>query len=118
MTKIKRRFSDDPDTYKQFLDILHTYQKQQRSIMEVLDRVSVLFQNEPDLLHDFTYFLPDAVQVQAKERLERAIRSSGRGRGRSKKVGSSLSARAPTRGVKLTRDPPLPDQGRARAARP
>ena len=26
------------------------------------ERVSVLFKNHPDLLRDFTYFLPDAVQ--------------------------------------------------------
>jgi paired amphipathic helix protein Sin3a len=28
----------------------------------VLERVSVLFKDHPDLLRDFTYFLPDAVQ--------------------------------------------------------
>ncbi len=39
VTKIKRRFVTDPGIYKQFLEILHTYQKQQRSIKDVLDRV-------------------------------------------------------------------------------
>jgi hypothetical protein len=39
VTKIKRRFVSDPMIYKQFLEILHTYQKQQRSIKDVLDRV-------------------------------------------------------------------------------
>lgn len=66
MTRIKRRFVTDPDTYKQFLDILHTYQKQQRSIKDVLEKVSKLFRNHPDLLRDFTYFLPDAVQGQVE----------------------------------------------------
>lgn len=28
VTTIKRRFADEPDTYKAFLDILHTYQRQ------------------------------------------------------------------------------------------
>jgi hypothetical protein len=42
VTKIKRRFVSDPAVYKQFLEILHTYQKQQRSIKDVLDRVCVL----------------------------------------------------------------------------
>ena len=32
VTKIKRRFQYDPNTYKSFLEILHTYQKQQRTI--------------------------------------------------------------------------------------
>ena len=90
VTKIKRRFQYDPGTYKSFLEILHTYQKQQRTIKDVLgatpsttvdaasprhahghppsrrpapvERVSVLFKDHPDLLRDFTYFLPDAVQ--------------------------------------------------------
>ena len=66
VTRIKRRFVTDPDTYKQFLDILHTYQKQQRSIKDVLEKVSKLFRNHPDLLRDFTYFLPDAVQGQVE----------------------------------------------------
>jgi hypothetical protein len=73
---VQRRFHSDPNTYKAFLEILHTYQKQQRSIKDVLDRVSTLFKDHPDLLRDFTYFLPDAVQDQAKERLGRAIEAN------------------------------------------
>lgn len=67
MTKIKRRFVNDPNTYKAFLDILHTYQKQQRSIKDVLEKVSHLFKDHSDLLEDFTYFLPDAVQPQVEQ---------------------------------------------------
>lgn len=62
MTKIKKRFANDPATYRSFLEILHTYQKQHRNIKDVLERVSVLFRDHADLLRDFTYFLPDAVQ--------------------------------------------------------
>jgi paired amphipathic helix protein Sin3a len=53
------------------LDILHTYQKEQRptGIEEVLEQVSVLFADHTDLLMEFTYFLPDNVQEQAKDRL-------------------------------------------------
>jgi paired amphipathic helix protein Sin3a len=47
---------------------LHTYQKEQRSIKDVLEQVSQLFADHPDLLKEFTYFLPDAVQEQAKVR--------------------------------------------------
>lgn len=39
-------------------------------------QVSHLFADHPDLLMEFTYFLPDAVQDQAKERLARAARES------------------------------------------
>ena len=74
VTTIKKRFASAPDIYKKFLEILHTYQKEQRGIKEVLDEVSVLFADHPDLLKDFTYFLPDAVQEQAKLQLQEAVR--------------------------------------------
>ena len=72
VTTIKKRFANDPHTYQTFLEILHTYQKEQRGIKEVLEQVSALFADHPDLLKEFTFFLPDAVQEQAKERLQRA----------------------------------------------
>lgn len=74
VTTIKKRFAEEPETYKKFLEILHTYQKEQRGIKDVLDEVSVLFADHPDLLKDFTYFLPDAVQAQAKAQLEQVAR--------------------------------------------
>jgi paired amphipathic helix protein Sin3a len=76
VTTIKRRFAAEPETYKKFLEILHTYQKEQRGIKEVLDEVSVLFADHPDLLKEFTYFLPDAVQAQAKAQLDLAAKAS------------------------------------------
>ena len=39
VTKIKKRFANDPGVYKRFLEILHTYQRQQRSIKDVLEQV-------------------------------------------------------------------------------
>ncbi|TMW65986.1 hypothetical protein Poli38472_003751 [Pythium oligandrum] len=69
VTTIKQRFADEPETYKEFLAILHTYQKEQRSIRQVLDQVSYLFRDHPDLLREFTFFLPDGVQAIATERL-------------------------------------------------
>ncbi|RIA87755.1 hypothetical protein C1645_776535 [Glomus cerebriforme] len=59
VNKIKNRFSTDPDTYKQFLEILQTYQKEQKPIQEVYSQVQVLFKNAPDLLDEFKQFLPD-----------------------------------------------------------
>jgi paired amphipathic helix protein Sin3a len=35
VNKIKNRFANEPDTYKQFLEILQTYQKEQKPIQEV-----------------------------------------------------------------------------------
>ena len=97
MTKIKQRFEHDPEnTYQSFLDILHTFQKKQRSIKDVLDKVccvtkslsgiavpvlivtfcfqvSELFRDHHDLLKGFTFFLPENVQEEAKVRLQRNI---------------------------------------------
>ena len=50
--------------------------------MSVLDSVSELFKNEPDLLREFAYFLPEAVQEQAKARLNLAV---VRGQGKKSK---------------------------------
>jgi paired amphipathic helix protein Sin3a len=72
VTKIKRRFLDDPDTYKTFLDILHMYKEKQRSIEVVLEQISHLFRNHTDLLKGFATFLPEAVQSQAKAALDKA----------------------------------------------
>lgn len=76
VTTIKKRFSNEPETYKKFLEILHTYQKEQRGIKEVLEEVSVLFAEHPDLLKEFTYFLPDAVQAEAKAQLEQVAKEA------------------------------------------
>ncbi|RLV93073.1 Transcriptional regulatory protein SIN3 [Spathaspora sp. JA1] len=59
VNKIKTRFANQPDTYKQFLEILQTYQREQKPISEVYEQVTVLFANSPDLLDDFKQFLPD-----------------------------------------------------------
>ncbi|KAI9485323.1 MAG: hypothetical protein EXX96DRAFT_475954 [Benjaminiella poitrasii] len=53
------RFAHDPEVYKQFLEILQTYQKDQKPIQEVYAHVQYLFHNTPDLLDEFKQFLPD-----------------------------------------------------------
>ncbi|KAJ2723071.1 hypothetical protein GGI07_002898 [Coemansia sp. Benny D115] len=59
VNKIKMRFAAEPDRYKEFLDILQTYQKEARPIQEVYAQVQVLFASAPDLLDEFKQFLPD-----------------------------------------------------------
>ncbi|KAF9469764.1 histone deacetylase complex, SIN3 component [Collybia nuda] len=63
LNKIKARYSDDANTYKQFLDILQTYQKEQRHLQDsqVYVQVQLLFKDAPDLLAEFKDFLPEAV---------------------------------------------------------
>ena len=45
--------------YQAFLDLLHSYQKQERTISEVYQQVAGLFKSHPDLIQEFTQFLPD-----------------------------------------------------------
>ncbi|XP_077423344.1 SIN3 transcription regulator family member Aa [Vanacampus margaritifer] len=73
VNKIKKRFQGQPNIYKAFLEILHTYQKEQRNAkeaggnytpalteQEVYAQVARLFKNQEDLLSEFGQFLPDA----------------------------------------------------------
>ncbi|XP_023661955.1 paired amphipathic helix protein Sin3a-like isoform X1 [Paramormyrops kingsleyae] len=73
VNKIKNRFQGQPEIYKSFLEILHTYQKEQRNAkeaggnytpalteQEVYAQVARLFKNQEDLLSEFGQFLPDA----------------------------------------------------------
>ncbi|KAJ1812723.1 hypothetical protein LPJ75_003513, partial [Coemansia sp. RSA 2598] len=53
VNKIKMRFAAEPDRYKEFLEILQTYQKESRPIQEVYAQVQVLFSSAPDLLDEF-----------------------------------------------------------------
>ena len=74
----QNRFQGQPDVYKQFLEILHTYQKDQRSLKdglppsgpsltetEVYAKVATLFQSHEDLMDEFGQFLPDATNGNA-----------------------------------------------------
>lgn len=71
VNKIKKRFAGDDRVYKAFLEILNQYRKGQQSIGQVYEQVSILFQDQHDLLEEFTYFLPDTTQpkVRASARL-------------------------------------------------
>ncbi|KAJ1906048.1 hypothetical protein LPJ81_001569 [Coemansia sp. IMI 209127] len=59
VNKIKMRFAAEPDRYKEFLEILQTYQKESRPIQDVYAQVHILFASAPDLLDEFKQFLPD-----------------------------------------------------------
>ncbi|XP_010272120.1 PREDICTED: paired amphipathic helix protein Sin3-like 4 isoform X1 [Nelumbo nucifera] len=60
VNKIKTRFQNDDHVYKSFLDILNMYRKENKSITEVYQEVATLFHEHPDLLSEFTHFLPDS----------------------------------------------------------
>ena len=56
----QNRFAQQPDIYKQFLEILQTYQRESKPIQDVYAQVTRLFETAPDLLEDFKQFLPES----------------------------------------------------------
>jgi len=74
VNKIKNRFKEKQEVYIEFLDILHTYQKEQKEIEIVYSDVASLFRSEPDLLDEFSQFLPEAIpqHIAAKKADEQA----------------------------------------------
>ena len=62
---MQNRFQDKPEIYKQFLEILQTYQRESKPIQDVYAQVTTLFGTAPDLLEDFKQFLPESA-AQAK----------------------------------------------------
>lgn len=58
VNKIKATFVHDQSVYKKFLDILNRYRKNAKTINQVDEEVSELFQDYPQLLSEFHDFLP------------------------------------------------------------
>lgn len=81
---MQNRFSSQPDIYKQFLEILQTYQRESKPIQDVYSQVTQLFKSAPDLLDDFKQFLPESAaaakaHAQRVAAEEQAILSNARG---------------------------------------
>ena len=71
LTSPQNRFASQPEIYKQFLEILQTYQRESRPIQDVYAQVTQLFNAAPDLLEDFKQFLPESA-AQAKAQAQAA----------------------------------------------
>ena len=84
---LQNRFSAHPDIYKQFLEILQTYQRESKPIQDVYSQVTHLFKTAPDLLEDFKQFLPEsaahakAAETARRQAEESAMFSNVRGEG-------------------------------------
>jgi paired amphipathic helix protein Sin3a len=59
VTKVKKRFTDAPHTYQEFLTVLDKYQTVHRSVDLVNTEITRLFRCHPDLLSEFAVFLPE-----------------------------------------------------------
>lgn len=68
----QNRFAQQPDIYKQFLEILQTYQRESKPIQDVYAQVTRLFETATDLLEDFKQFLPESAAANQNKNLARA----------------------------------------------
>ncbi|KAK7891789.1 hypothetical protein WMY93_023752 [Mugilogobius chulae] len=120
VNKIKNRFQGQPDIYKAFLEILHTYQKEQRNAkeaggnytpalteQEVYAQVARLFKNQEDLLSEFGQFLPDANSsvLLSKTTAEKADSVRNDHGGTAKKLQLNNKQRPNQNGCQIRRHP-------------
>ncbi|KAM8890972.1 SIN3 transcription regulator family member Aa isoform 1-T1 [Spinachia spinachia] len=120
VNKIKNRFQGQPDIYKAFLEILHTYQKEQRNAkeaggnytpalteQEVYAQVARLFKNQEDLLSEFGQFLPDANSsvLLSKTTAEKAESVRNDHGGTAKKLQLNNKPRPNQNGCQIRRHP-------------
>ena len=61
------QFFDRPDSYRRFLDILRTYERESWSIRKTYTQIMDLFVDQPDLLEEFKLFLPNEASVVSRE---------------------------------------------------
>ncbi|KAK2374802.1 paired amphipathic helix protein Sin3 [Trifolium repens] len=63
LKKIKTQFQgvEDVHIYYSFLNILIMHYKKHKSFNEVCQEVAFIFKGHPDILDEFTYFLPEAI---------------------------------------------------------
>ncbi|ORE20323.1 hypothetical protein BCV71DRAFT_176005 [Rhizopus microsporus] len=69
VNRIKTRFTHQPEIYKQFLEVLQTYQKDLKTIHEVYANIQYLFAGHDDLLEEFKQFLPEVQESRGFKRV-------------------------------------------------
>ena len=130
VNKIKVCYQNQPEIYKSFLDILHKYQNEQKMLkegtafppgyrplteVEVYTLVTDLFKDQPQLLAEFSQFLPDASGTAAESALARFRSDCAAGPVPSKPTSTSKPVRPshqgrvqpPSAGGRTTSQPPM-----------
>ena len=64
LDQVKVRFSDQPDVYNRFLDIMKDFKSQAIDTPGVIERVSTLFNGHPALIQGFNTFLPPGYRIE------------------------------------------------------
>eukprot|EP01040_Poterioochromonas_malhamensis_P017079 gene17078-19549_t len=60
--KVKTTFADAPMFYNEFLDMMTDFKNGILNTVQVYERSKILFRGHPDLIHEFSTFLPDVFQ--------------------------------------------------------
>lgn len=64
LDQVKIQFSDNPDVYNRFLDIMKDFKSQAIDTPGVIERVSTLFKGHPALIQGFNTFLPPGYHIE------------------------------------------------------
>jgi len=64
LDQVKMRFSEHPDVYNKFLDIMKDFKSQAIDTPGVIERVSNLFNGHPALIQGFNTFLPPGYRIE------------------------------------------------------
>lgn len=64
LDQVKMRFSEQPDVYNRFLDIMKDFKSQAIDTPGVIERVSNLFNGHPALIQGFNTFLPPGYRIE------------------------------------------------------
>ncbi|KAI1109768.1 prion-inhibition and propagation-domain-containing protein [Nemania sp. NC0429] len=67
VNEIKSRFIERPEIYRQFLEILQSYQRDLTPIQDVYGQITSLFESQPDLQKGFKRFLPGSANQTGKQ---------------------------------------------------
>ncbi|CAG8797288.1 7454_t:CDS:2, partial [Racocetra persica] len=64
LDQVKVQFSEQPDVYNRFLDIMKDFKSQAIDTPGVIERVSSLFKGHPALIQGFNTFLPPGYHIE------------------------------------------------------
>ncbi|KAI0659327.1 paired amphipathic helix, partial [Cubamyces menziesii] len=64
LDQVKMQFSERPDVYNKFLDIMKDFKSRSIDTLGVIERVSKLFHGHPALIQGFNTFLPRGYRIE------------------------------------------------------
>lgn len=75
LDQVKNRFANDPEIYNKFLDIMKEFKSQSIDTLGVINRVSQLLHEHPDLVLGFNAFLPPGYRIEMPKNGEAFLQS-------------------------------------------